>query len=508
MTLTLPDRPDALWSRPETLASAAPIGDDRHDVVVVGAGLVGLTTALLALDKGLRPVVVERHRVGSGTSGRSTAKVSALQGARTSQISRRHGEDTATLHWQANEAGLYRVRRLCADMGVEYQVRDAWTYTADSALVPRLDAEVEAARTAGVPVERAEPSELPFPTVGAIRLPEQLQLDPQQYLHALAHAVRAGGGTVIEGAGAVGLERGAGGVRLADGTSVSGDWVVLATLLPFPLRSLLFATSKPVRSYLIAVELDEARETLPQGMYLSLDTPVRSLRSVPAENGERLLIGGNSHPTGRTHPALAHVEDLASWADTHFGVRRVTHRWSAQDYQTADLLPHVGSLPTLHPRVLVATGFGKWGFTSGTAAAEVLAARMADEAPPAWADIWAPRLVGSPRSMVSVAQTNVEVGAALARGWAHAASAPPQMRRDAEGTVQRDGLAPVAVSRVDGVERRRSAICPHLGGIVTWNDAENTWDCPLHGSRFAPDGTPLCAPATQGLARKDPDAVT
>lgn len=240
---------------------------------------------------------------------------------------------------------------------------------------------------------------------------------------------------------------------------------------------------------------------MPAGMYLSVDSPTRSLRTADTADGPRLLVGGNSHATGHEAPTTRHVHDLAGWAEEHFRVRAVTHRWSAQDYTPADLLPHVGPLPTLPSRVLVASGFSKWGFTAGTAAAELLSALVCGGQPPVWADTWKPRLVPDLSSAVTVARTNLRVGTELTRGWVSASvsARSPESLDTGEGTVARQGVKPVAISRVDGTVRRRSAVCPHLGGIVAWNDAEQSWDCPLHGSRFGPDGSPLCAPAVSGL---------
>lgn len=475
-----------------------------YDVVVVGAGLVGLTTALLAVDAGMRPLVLERHHVGAGTSGRSTAKVSVLQGDRTARIASRHGADTAAVHAAANESGLVRVRRLCADLDVPVEVRDAWSYATSDDGAAALDAERDAARHAGLGLVEAQANELPFATTAALRMAGQLQLDPMAYLHAMAAAVRAGGGAVVEGAPVVGIEKAHSGARvhLEHGASVTAAWVVLATLLPFPLRSALFATSRAVRSYLLAVDIDEETgPSMPQGMYLSVDSPTRSLRTADTPDGRRLLVGGNSHATGLGRPTMQHVHDLAGWTAGHFRVRQVSHRWSAQDYIAADLLPHVGPMPTLPSRVLVASGFSKWGFSAGTAAAELLTAIMANDDRPVWGDAWKPRLVSDARSAVAVGRTNLHVGTQMTRGWAAASlsSGSSDALGEGEATVTREGVKPVATSRVDGQVHRRSAVCPHLGGIVTWNDAERSWDCPLHASRFGPDGTPLCAPAVSGL---------
>jgi Rieske Fe-S protein len=220
------------------------------------------------------------------------------------------------------------------------------------------------------------------------------------------------------------------------------------------------------------------------------------------------MVGGEGHVTGRRpHPAGA-VDRLAGWADEHFGVRRVLAGWSAQDYRSADGLPLVGALWPLDGRCLVATGFGKWGLTNGSAAAVVLADIVEGRTPPTWAAPFDPTRLGGLDAVVRTAKLNGEVARRLSTDWAGAvsrsvvSSAPPPPH-EGEGDVVREGTTLVARSCVDGVVRRVSAVCPHLGGVLTWNDLERSWDCPLHGSRFAADGQLLEGPTTNHLRPLD-----
>jgi len=299
--------------------------------------------------------------------------------------------------------------------------------------------------------------------------------------------------TAVSDPGTDGLSR----VRLEGGEQLAAPWVVLATLLPFPLRTLLFATSRPVRSYLLAAPIDDD-VVAPESMYLSVSQPTRSLRVATTSEGRHLLVGGNSHVTGRSHPTSAKVRDLADWAASQLGVRSFTHRWSAQDYTPADLLPHVGSVPGTSERLLVASGYSKWGFTAGTAAGLAMAATMAGQPRP-WAEAWSPRVVGGASAVSEITKANLGVAASMLTGWLSMSRQVEVPAADGEASRGRAGVRPVAASRSDGDVRRPSAVCPHLGGVVAWNDAEESWDCPLHGSRFSADGAVLCGPAVRGL---------
>jgi Rieske Fe-S protein len=274
------------------------------------------------------------------------------------------------------------------------------------------------------------------------------------------------------------------------------DRVVLATGLPIVDHQLYFARAEPHRSYVLALT---AEGPLPTGMYLSIDSPTRSVRTAPGPRGEYLLVGGNGHKTGHKHPTMQHVTDLLAWAGQHFDAGAVAHRWSAQDYSTVDALPYVGPAQATGDRILTATGFDKWGMTNGTAAAMLLADLCTGVDNP-WADLYAPNRRPPLAAALPLAKHNIDAAVRMVTDWVQPKPSEPPRLEEGEGTLVRCGIRPCGVSRSAGTVRQVSAVCTHLGGVVQWNDAERSWDCPLHGSRFAPDGSVLQAPATRSLA--------
>lgn len=483
---------------------------DPHDVVVVGAGLTGLTTALLLARAGWSVVVVESRWVGAGTTGRSTAKVSLLQGTRLSSIARRHPESVQESYLEGSREGMDWLLRYCDEHGVAYQRRPAVTYATTGPGLARVAEEMRVAERLGLPVEWRDHLELPAAVVGAVELADQAQLDPMSVLAALAEDLVARGGRIVDRARVLGAHREPSGgyvLRTTRGETRC-DTVVLATGTPILDRGGFFARLQPRRSYALAFR---APGELPPGMYLSADGDTRSVRTTPvvtggdagADAGAMLLIGGAGHVTGHGGPTSAHVRRLTRWTERHFPGAVATHSWSAQDYASADGLPLVGRLVPANGRVLFASGYDKWGMTSAVAAALVMAAELLGDHPPRWAADWRP---WRPREVVKGAGTaakwNGEVGVRLASDWLRPwpAVAERPTPPEGQGRVERAQFRhPEAVCTVGGVTRRVSAVCTHLGGIVTWNDAERTWDCPLHGSRFDATGSPLEGPATKPL---------
>jgi len=484
-----------LWDVPVT----APAQDElpaRCDDLVVGAGLAGLTTAVLLARAGRHVCVVEGRYAGAGATGRSSAKVTLLQGTRLSTLVKRHDRDLVGAYVDANLAGFEWLVDFAQEHGVVHERRTAATFAAHPGQTSTARSEFVAAQAMGLPVEWVEDLGLGFPTHGAVTLADQAQVDPASLVAALVAELRAAGGLLVEDARVEHVSwRGTPRATLLDGRQVEAASMVVTTGIPILDRSLAFADLEPSRSYLVAYELDAP----PTTMALSAGSPSLSVRDAHTSDGRPvLLVGGQGHVVGRTSSELERIEALRAWTAEHYPRAREVAAWSAQDYTAADSLPRFGRLPRGGERIRFASGFAKWGFTNGPAAALAISRDILGETQPEWARA----LMGRSTPVVTAAERarlNAGVAKEVVTGAAGALTTPPTTPAEGEGTVHREGVKVVATSTVDGQVRRVSGLCTHLAGVLDWNDAERTWDCPLHGSRFAPDGQVLNGPATRPL---------
>lgn len=495
----------SLWlntSPPATPTS--PDGDLVVDVAVIGGGITGVTTALLLKRQGARVAVLERDVVAGATTGRTTAKCTALQGTMYSRLVERHGHEAAAVYADANLAGLEQIARLVADDAIDcaFARVPAATYAAQEGEVASIEAEVDAARDAGLAVEASSAPELPFAVPAAVRLEQQAEIHPVRYVRALADLVAGEGSFVFEGTEITEVTEGAPCVlRTAAGATVTAENVVVATRYPVFDRGAFFARLEPTRSYLIAARV---RGQVPDAMLINAGSPTRSVRSYRSGDDTFLLTGGESHQTGAEAAQPARYELLEQFAREHWDVVDVPYRWSAQDGMPSDHLPYVGRYTPSSSRLYVAAGFQKWGMTSGTAAAMLVADLIAGRENP-WASSFDPNRVTSVVSR-QAAKLNLHaashfVGDRLRPAEVSSADHVPR----GEARVVRDGLAKVGVFRDrTGGLHAVSLRCTHLGCLLRFNAAESTWDCPCHGSRFDVDGAVLDGPATKPLERRSP----
>ena len=475
-----------------------------YDTVVVGAGITGLATALMLTQAGRKVLVLEARHIGAVNTGNTTAKLSLLQGTALSHIRNQYTPNVVSAYVEANRAGQAWLLNYLESRGVPFQYRDAYTFATTAVGAERLHEEAEVAREAGLAVEITADTGLPFDVETALRLPRQAQFNPMDVLDALAMDVRAGGGSIVEGIRVMNVHNGDPLSIVTRRGEVRAGNVVLATGTPMLDRGLYFAKLRPNRSYAAALRLPDGMSP-PPGMYLSAEPPTRSLRDYPVpDGGALLLVGGFGHAGGRAPSPQSHVNQLLGWAQQYYPDATVTHTWAAQDYQAVNLVPFFGKFPRGRGKIFFGTGYNKWGMTNGVVAALDVVSAITGSGEHEWAKtihhrITSPRGAGSAISFnIETQRQNFQDKAALKDRPAITEETNPEEGTGVTGLFHGK---PAAVCTVDGTVCRVSAECAHLGGILRWNDAEKSWDCPLHGSRFSPTGKLLEGPATHNLMK-------
>jgi glycine/D-amino acid oxidase-like deaminating enzyme/nitrite reductase/ring-hydroxylating ferredoxin subunit len=495
---------ESIWSSttPETSYSPLP-GDRAVDVAVVGGGMTGLTAAEALSEAGAEVAVVEADRIARGVTGKTTAKLTAQHGLVYDDVRSEYDEDTARLYGEANQRAIdaveARADRLDVDCG--FARTDAYTYTTARDRRETVADEVAAARASGLPAEFVEDVPLPVAVEGAVRVEDQARFHPRSYLLGLAESVVADGNHVYERTTARDVDTGSRPRVATDRGTLTADAVVVATHFPFVDHRLFFARLFSHRSYVLAVRATDAPS---EGLYLRENGSTRSVRTHADGDESLFLLGGEGHQTGQSD-AEERYERLTRYANEQFDVVEIPYRWSTQDYSTPDGIPFVGRLGPTASDVYVATGFGGWGMTNGTVAGELLADLVLGRPNP-YRGVFDPKRL-SAAGVRTVVEENAGNAREFVEGWADGLSGgddstPPP----GEARVVRRGGRPTGLYRDESGELHSvSAVCTHMDCVLDWNEAETSWDCPCHGSRFDVDGDVLVGPAVDSLTRRSPD---
>lgn len=486
---------------------AVPLGDTHFvaaeaDVAVIGGGIAGMTSALLLQRAGRSVVLLEANRIGHGVTTQSTVKVTVGHGVALQQIDRRLGRQATLEYAMANSAGMLTILDLAQELGIDcdLQIGPHVVYAEDEQTAERVRTEAAITHELGLSTRLSQRAPLPFDVAAALTFEQQAQFHPGAYLVGLAAAFVHGGGRIMEGTRALGVDE----ADPCTVTTTQGDVtardVLVTTHFPVLDRGGHFARLTPHRSYGVAAVLPDE---VPAGMTIGAGDGGFSTRTARLEGERLLIVVGAGHQVGQVSDTTSRWDALTSWARERFGTGDVRYRWSTQDLSSLDGVPYVGRMTPGTDHVFTATGFGGWGMTNGTAAALLLRDLLVGE-DNTWADTFDARRL----ALHATAGTFVRQNAKVAQMWVRGrvvgvpSGSFADLRPGESAVLEVDGEQTAGYREPDGTLHAVSAVCTHLGCTVAWNDGERSWDCPCHGSRFSTDGEVLHGPAVTPLERR------
>ncbi|MDQ3821446.1 MAG: FAD-dependent oxidoreductase [Acidobacteriota bacterium] len=500
---SLPGEPISLWLATTPATDFKPLKDDLAvDVAVVGGGIAGITTALLLKQAGASVAVIEARRIVESVTGNTTAKVTSQHGLIYDHLVKQFGVEGAQAYADSQQAAIEKIASLVEENGIDcdFVRTDAYVYTETESELERITADVEAATRVGLPASYEETTPLPFKIKGAIRFANQARFHPRKYLLALVKKFLGDDHHILEETRALDIDEKKRVCHVnTDKGKVRAKQVVIATHFPFYDPAMYFARMYPKRSLVLGCRL---RAKAPEGMFITAESPFRSFRSNPLDDGGEIwMVGGENYKTGQGGDIIERFKNLEMYARERFRVESIEYRWATQDNVTADRVPYIGKASPGAERLFVATGFGGWGMTNSTVSAMILSDLVTGREND-WASLYDPNRFKPLASAKDLVTQNIDVATHFV---GDRFSVPKEESAsdviEGEGRVVEVDGEKTAVCKLDGVVHSVSATCTHMGCIVAWNNAERSWDCPCHGSRFNYDGTVIQGPANEDLKK-------
>lgn len=473
------------------------------DVAIVGAGVTGLTAAVLLSRAGARIAVLERDRVGSGETGNTTSHLTEAVDARYRTVIKDFGQEGARLIAQSQRDAIAQIEELSAAMHADarFERTPGYLYTEDAKHVEWLADELDAARRAGCAVEWVDDVPVSFPTKGGVRFDGQAQVHALAYLAGLADEASTRGVEIYEHTQVKNVHESEPCRIETERFTITARHVFVAANVPVNNRVLLHTKIAAYRSYAIAAEVPHGYL---RGLFWDTHDPYHYTRSQEIDGRTYLIVGGEDHRTGEDARTDERYAALIDYARARFPIGPVKYRWSGQIIEPVDGLAFVGP-NSGSSHVHVATGYAGNGITFGTLAGMMTADAVLGRKN-AYAELYDATRVKPVASAYDYVVENVLFPVHLAKDRltsTNADVASLDELRPGEGGIFAAEDGKVAVYRDERGELHAcSPVCTHLACDVAWNRAEKTWDCPCHGSRFSPDGKVINGPAVSGLAPK------
>jgi glycine/D-amino acid oxidase-like deaminating enzyme/nitrite reductase/ring-hydroxylating ferredoxin subunit len=478
------------------------------DVVVVGAGITGLTAAYLLTSAGKSVAVLERARCASIDTGHTTAHLTMVTDARLSELNRDFGRSHAQATWDAGAAAIDLIESIVGEQGIDcgFERVDGYLHapSGESDDAQPREFRDEAALATELGFDATFVDDVPFAGGPGIRFADQARFHPRKYLAALASAITAKGGQIFENSAAEEFFENPIRVKAAGRRARCKD-IVIATHNPIAgisglTSATLFQTKLALyTSYVVAGRV--ARGSVPDALFWDTADPYRYLRLDPEVDHELVIFGGEDHKTGQAGDTKACYARLEQALQRKVPDIAFTHRWSGQVIETPDGLPYIGQT-TEHQ--YAATGFAGNGMTFGTLGAMMIADAIQGRKNP-WTELFDAGRTAMRRGLWDYVRENADYPYYMLRGrFAGGDRRALRSLKPGRGTViNENGTKLAAYRRPDGSLTVLSAICTHMGCNVGWNESERTWDCPCHGSRFTAEGEVISGPAEKPLERQE-----
>ncbi len=471
------------------------------DVCVIGAGITGITTAYMLLNKGLNICLIDKGEICGGVTENTTAKITSQHGLIYEYLVETFGKEYARKYLESNEEAIKGIKKIIDNENIQCEFEKAknFIYTCKNEYIDTIKDEVDAVNDLGLEAKLINKVDLPFDIKIGIEFPNQAKFHPLKYLYKLVDILKRNDVQIFTNSRVIDIKTGSGKytIETEEEKKITAKHVVMATHYPiknFP--GMHFLKMYQDRSYAIGIE---PKEKFSKGMYISAETPVASFRPI---NDKLLIIGGSEHKTGENAKDLdICYESLETYAKEIFPNVEVKYRWATQDCVSLDKVPYIGDFSNLMPNIYIATGYKKWGMTTSYVAAKIISDKILGKENPYEEVYKATRFAPLKnykefgnmlkQTIYSLAINKIKIPETFF----------DNIEKDSGGVVEYEGKKIGVYKNENGETFLVEPYCMHLGCELSWNNLEKTWDCPCHGSRYTYEGKVITEPTVKDLKK-------
>ena len=471
----------------------------QYEVMIIGAGITGITTALLLQQQGKRCVILEGHNIGYGTTGGTTAHINTFFDSTYPEIESDFSQDAATLVAQAGKQAIEKIRSLVETHQIECDLesKTGYLFSQDQKQTKQLEEIFQASKRAGVEVSETHQNGVPLKFQKSLAFTGQAQFHPLKYIKALAEEFVRLGGIILENTFIREIKT-EDHIHIAStgNSEFKADHLVWATHVPPGVNQFSFRCA-PYRSYVLGIRLKDG--AYPKDMAYDMQEPYHYFRTHKIEGEDILILGGADHKTGHSDPEAAFAE-LEEYAHKIFDIESIPYRWSSQYYVPVDGLPYIGPMNAVEENIYVATGFNGNGMTWGTISAQVICDAILDKQNP-YTEIFKPSRMKPVAGFTEFIKENADVAYHFItdRFRTKDMDSVSEIQLGEGKVIDYQGEKMAVYKDENGVITTLHPTCTHAGCTVLFNAAEKSWDCPCHGGRFDLQGKVISGPPRKDL---------
>lgn len=494
----------SLWLNENIIENFSELKENLEtEICIIGGGIFGISTAYYLSKHRYKVVLLEKDKIASKVTGHTTAKITSQHGLIYHYLLNQYGKDFAKKYYEANQKAIENIEKIINSNNIncDFKKQTSNIYTTNESEVNKIEEEIKALEELNIEATKIKESSLPFDIISGIEFPNQAQFNPIKYINGLVKIIKENNGLIFENTTCYDIKKEENSyICYTKNNKIKAKYIIIATQYPFiNFPGIYFAKMYQSSSYVIGID---TKTELFNGMYINIQSPIYSFRTAIDNEKEILLIGGLDHKTGENIDYKSSYGLLEKKAKEWYPNCEIKYHWSTRDCITLDKIPYIGEFSNMLPNIYIGTGFNKWGMTSSNVAAKIITDKITEKENEFEEIFKATRVnpvINKDEVKNMISQTAKSL--VIERFKENSKEDIDNIKKETGKIIEINGEKVGIYKDIKGEVFAVKPVCTHLGCILNWNNADKTWDCPCHGSRFDYTGKNINNPAIKNLEK-------